>query len=68
MADGAPAVGVLMRVRFLADFDFRPPELKGRYTIAYRAKWEGTVRRCCGTEAVAKGKAIELPPPRRDHA
>lgn len=55
-----------MRVKFLANHDFRPPERKGRTTIAYKAGWEGTVRRCCGDEAVAKGSAIELPPPMRD--
>ena len=54
-----------MRVRFLEDFDFRIPEFKGRVTRAYKAGWKGTVRRCCGEEAVRLGKAVEIGNARR---
>lgn len=56
----------MMRVRFLSNHDFRPPERKGRVTIAYKAGWEGTVRRCCGEPAVEMGKAVPLPAPMRE--
>lgn len=58
-------MGLLVRVRFTKNFDFRPPERKGRFTIAYKAGWTGTVRRCCGDAAIAKGKAVEMPAPMR---
>lgn len=54
-----------MRVRFLADFDFRPPELKRRSIIVYKRGMELTVRRVCGEAAVAQGKAVEVPVPMR---
>ena len=58
-----------MRVRFTDNFDFRPPERKGRTTIAYKRGMEKTVRRICGEEAIGKGKAFEVPVPNRfEHA
>lgn len=51
-----------MRVRFLEDFDFKPVRAT---TIAYRAGMEMTVRKCCGEQAVAAGKAVELAKPAR---
>lgn len=52
----------MARVRFTADFDYRPTY--GR-VIAYKAGTEMTVKRDCCIQAVAKGKAIELPKPNR---
>ncbi len=44
----------MARVRFKQDFDYSPtPSM----TIAYKAKWEGTVKRECAEAAVAAGKA-----------
>ncbi len=42
----------MARVRFKQDFDYKPTP---QSTIAYKAGWEGTVRRA--EEAVAAGKA-----------
>lgn len=51
-----------MYLRFLEDFDFKPTRST---TIAYKAGMELTVRRLCGEQAVALGKAVELPAPAR---
>lgn len=48
----------MARVRFTADFDYKPVR---HTTIAYRAGMELTVKRDCADKAVAAGKAIELP-------
>lgn len=47
----------MARVRFTADFDYRPTPVS---TIAYKAGMELTVRRGCADQAVAAGKAEEL--------
>lgn len=55
-----------MRVRFLAGFNWSPPELpRGRFSIAFKGGMELTVRRCCGEAAIAAGCAVALPAPRR---
>jgi len=51
-----------MRVRFLEDYDFKPTRAT---TIAYCAGMEMTVVKRCGEQAVAAGKAMELPRPPR---
>ncbi|TKT78419.1 hypothetical protein [Aquamicrobium sp. LC103] len=52
----------MARLRFTADFDYRPTPMS---TIAYKEGMELTVRRECADEAVAKGKAVEIDPPRK---
>lgn len=52
----------MARVRFTYDFDYRPTRMS---TIAYKAGMELTVRRECADAAIAKGKAIEIDPPRK---
>ena len=52
----------MARVRFTDNFDYRPTRVS---TIAYKKGMELTVRRECADEAVAKGKAVEVDPPRR---
>lgn len=44
-------------VRFLSDYDFRPPEAPRRICIAYKAGMVQFVRRVCADEAIAAGKA-----------
>jgi hypothetical protein len=46
-----------MRVRFIEDFDYKPTS---QSTIAYKAGMEETVRRECGEQAIAAGKAKEV--------
>ena len=46
-----------MRVRFTDDFDFKPTS---QVTIGYRAGMVTTVKRSCGEQAVAAGKAVEV--------
>lgn len=48
-----------MRVRFTKDFDYKPTS---QSTIAYRAGMEETVKRECGDQAIAAGKAEEVRP------
>jgi hypothetical protein len=48
-----------MKVKFTAPFDYTP-SLRPQVTYAYRAGWEGTVKRECGAAAVAAGKAVEI--------
>lgn len=52
----------MARVRFTADFDYRPTPMT---TIAYKKGMRLTVRRECADEAAAKGKAVEMDPPRK---
>lgn len=49
-------------VRFLADFDFRPPE-KPRCHVAYKTGMVQLVRRVCAEEALAIGRAVEVERP-----
>ena len=52
------AAGLIMaRVRFTADFDYRPTK---SITIAYKTGMEETVRRDCALKAISEGKAVEL--------
>lgn len=48
-----------MKVRFTADFDYRP---RTQVTIAYKADPARvhTVKRECGEQAIAAGKAVEV--------
>lgn len=46
-----------MRVRFKADVDYKPTS---QSTIAYKAGMEVTVKRECGDQAIAAGKAVEV--------
>lgn len=46
-----------MWVRFIADFDFRPPE-KRRVCVAYKSGMVQFVRRICAVEAIKAGKAV----------
>lgn len=55
----------MARVRFTKDFDYRPT---GQTLIAYVAGAEMTVRRECADQAVAAGKAVEIPAPDRQTA
>lgn len=48
-----------MKVRFREDFDYRPTPA---CTIAYKAGMVETVKRACGEDAVAQGKAVEIMP------
>ena len=47
-----------MRVTFLRDFDWQPPERKGRVTIAYKAGMCLLVRKICAADAIAAGAAV----------
>ena len=49
-----------MRVTFLRDFDWKPPEKKGRITIAYKAGMCLLVRKLCAADAIAAGAATPL--------
>lgn len=49
----------MARVRFTHDFDYKPT---ARSTIGYKAGMELTVKRECADQAVAAGKAVEIPP------
>ncbi len=46
-----------MRVRFTADFDFKPVPA---VTLAFKAGDEKTVTTPCGEAAIAAGKAVRL--------
>lgn len=46
-----------MWVRFIRDFDWHPPEKKGRVHIAYKAGMRLLVRRKCAADAIAAGAA-----------
>lgn len=55
-----------MHVRFEQDFDYTP-SAQPRVQIAYKAGWQGPVKAECGAQAIAAGKAVEVPtPPRVD--
>lgn len=49
-----------MRVTFLRDFDWQPPERNGRVTIAYKAGMCLLVRKICAADAIAAGAAQQL--------
>lgn len=46
-----------MKVRFTADYDHRWPS---RAVTAFKAGYEGTVKREVGERAISKGKATEI--------
>lgn len=47
------------RVTFISDFDWYPPELKGRWMTAYKTGWFGLVTTPCAAAAKANGKIAE---------
>nr|WP_314437608.1 hypothetical protein [uncultured Brevundimonas sp.] len=53
-----------MRVRFLRDRDWTPPENR-RITVAYKAGVEETIKRVWGEQMVKDGDAEEIPAPPR---
>ncbi|WP_312814445.1 hypothetical protein [Brevundimonas sp.] len=55
-----------MRVRFLRDRNWTPPERRG-ITIAYKKGMEQTVKREWGEQMVADGDAEEIAPPSKSH-
>lgn len=52
-----------MRVRFTADFDYRPTT---QVTVGYLAGMEMTVKRECAEQAIAAGKAVKVSVNRRE--
>ena len=46
-----------MRIKFTADYDHRWPS---RAVTAFKAEWEGTVKREVGESAISKGRATEI--------
>lgn len=44
-------------IAFTRDFDWSPPEKKGRVSIAYKSGMTLFVRRTCAEEAIAAGAA-----------
>ena len=54
-----------MRVRFLKDRDWTPPEDR-RITYAYKAGMEETVKRAWGEQMVKDGDAEEIEAPARE--
>jgi len=46
-----------MRVTFIKDFDFYPPELNGRSHVAYKAGMSLMVRKVCADQAIKAGAA-----------
>ena len=49
-------------VRFIAPFDWTPPEAR-QSTVAYAPGWTGAVTRACALAAVAAGKAVRVKRP-----
>lgn len=47
-----------MWVRFVAAFDWNPPERHGRVTLSYPAGAILFVRRACAAAAIAAGRAV----------
>jgi hypothetical protein len=47
----------MTRVRFTADFDYKPTS---QVTVGYLAGMEETVKRDCARKAIAAGKAVEI--------
>lgn len=52
-----------MRVRFTADFDYRPTP---QVTVGYLAGMEMTVKRECAEQAIAAGAAVKVSAGRRE--
>lgn len=50
-------------IRFKDDFDWEPPEAKGRTVIAYKAGTTKLVRKECAADAVAAGAGAEVRKP-----
>lgn len=51
-------------VEFSRDFDWSPPSLRGRVTIAYRAGMRLLVTTPCALAAEAAGKGAVIPKPK----
>ncbi len=49
----------MAHVRFIQDYDYDIPGTAS--TTAYKANWEGTVKRDCANKAIAAGVAEEIP-------
>ena len=49
-------------IRFLKDFDWSPPAMNGRVTIAYRAGMTENVTRDCADLAMSTGHAVAKTP------
>ena len=56
-----------MKVRFLEDFDWQPPERSGHVHIAFKAGMECRVRKICAADAMAAGAAIPLTQKEQDN-
>ncbi len=52
-----------MRVRFTADFDYRPTP---HSIVGYLAGMEMTVKRECAEQAIAAGAAVKVPANRKE--
>jgi len=52
----------MAKVRFTADFDYRPTRA---IVFAYKAGMEMTVKRDCANKAIAAHKAVDLDPPKQ---
>lgn len=52
-----------MRVRFIADFDYRPTP---QVTVGYLAGMEMTVKRECAAQAIAVRAAVKVSANRRE--
>jgi hypothetical protein len=47
----------MARVRFIADFDYKPTRA---VTVAYKAGMQCLVKRDCADQAIAAGKAVDF--------
>jgi len=52
-----------MWVRFLSDYDHKP---RDNVILSYAAGGEYSVTHTCGQNAIAAGKAVEIPAPNRE--
>jgi hypothetical protein len=48
---------LMARVRFIADFDYKPTRA---VTVAYKAGMQCLVKRHCADQAIAAGKAVDF--------
>lgn len=53
-----------MWVRFLRNFDWDPPERKGRVTLFFEAGKTHLVRKLCALAAIERGAAVRVERPR----
>lgn len=52
-------------VRFIDNFDWRLPRVRGHAIVAYKAGMVQLVMRACANEAIAQGKAVAVNEDRR---